>query len=196
MTKDDLLKDIAETGYNVGFGAKRHFATYDITQKIPSVIGFVSIAVGIFALFIEALTAKWLSASLIILGVLAICISVYDQRKEKYAEVGSRLTGLFNRLRTLYYNVKGATNSQLPAFAAELSAIQAELGEIAICDQILGSNWYAHYKFFWEHQIEWVDEQKKFRFWRDKVPLTATAACLLTLLACIGLAIRLWQCRP
>jgi hypothetical protein len=196
MTKDDLLKDIAETGYNVGFGAKRHFATYDITQKVPSVVGFVSIAVGILALFIDALTAKWLSASLIILGVLAICISVYDQRKEKYAEVGSKLTSLFNRLRTLYYNVKAATNSQLPALAAELSTIQTELADIAICDQILGSNWYAHYKFFWEHQIEWVDEQKKFRFWRDKIPLTATIAGLLMLFASIALVVRLWHCRP
>jgi hypothetical protein len=196
MTKDDLLKDIAETGYNVGFGAKRHFATYDITQKVPSVIGFVSIAIGIFGLFIESLTAKWLSASLIVLGVLAICISVYDQRKEKYAEVGSKLTSLFNRLRTLYYNVKSATNSQLPALAAELTAIQTEVGELAMCDQILGSNWFAHYKFFWEHQIEWVDEQKKFRFWRDKIPLTATAAGLVVLVASIYVAIRLWHCRP
>jgi hypothetical protein len=195
MTKDDLLNDIAETGYNVGFGAKRHFATYDITQKVPSVIGFVSIAIGIFALFIEALTAKWLSASLIVLGVLAICISVYDQRKEKYAEVGSRLTSLFNRLRTLYYNVKSATNSQLPAFAAELSAIQIELGELAMCDQILGSNWYAHYKFFWEHQIEWVDEQKKFRFWRDKIPLTASVSGVGAILALIILVLRSIFCR-
>lgn len=196
MTKDDLLKDIAETGYNVGFGAKRHFATYDITQKVPSVVGFVSIAIGILALFNEALTAKWLSASLIILGVLAICISVYDQRKEKYAEVGSKLTSVFNRLRTLYYSVKGATNSQLPAFTAELISIQTELADIAICDQILGSNWYAHYKFFWEHQIDWIDEQKKFRFWRDKIPLTATAAGLLMLFTFVALAIRLWHCRP
>ncbi len=49
MTKDDLLKDIAETGYNVGFGAKRHFATYNITQKIPSVIGFVSLRLRAFS---------------------------------------------------------------------------------------------------------------------------------------------------
>ena len=32
MDKDDLLKHIAETGYNVGFGAKLHFATYDIVD--------------------------------------------------------------------------------------------------------------------------------------------------------------------
>ncbi|MEC6126925.1 MULTISPECIES: hypothetical protein [Acinetobacter] len=38
--------------------------------------------------------------------------------------------------------------------------------------QILFSNWYAHYKFFWEHQISWMDEQLKFRFIRDKIPLS------------------------
>lgn len=34
MRRDDLLKHIADTGYNVGFGAKKHFATYDITDKV------------------------------------------------------------------------------------------------------------------------------------------------------------------
>ena len=35
MDKNTLLKMIAETGYNVGFGAKKHFATYDIVEKAP-----------------------------------------------------------------------------------------------------------------------------------------------------------------
>src|SRR6267378_1259803 len=104
VTKGDLLKEIAETGYNVGFGAKKHFATYDITAKIPGLIGFISITVGIFALFIDALTAKSLSATLIVLGMMGICIGVYDRRKDRYAKVGSALTELFNRLKSLYHN--------------------------------------------------------------------------------------------
>ncbi len=39
---------------------------------------------------------------------------------------------------------------------------------VGLSKQILFSDWYAHYKFFWQHQIEWVDEQKKFNFFRDK----------------------------
>ena len=34
MNKDEFLKAVAETGYNVGFGAKKHFSTYDIVEGI------------------------------------------------------------------------------------------------------------------------------------------------------------------
>ena len=37
---------------------------------------------------------------------------------------------------------------------------------------IMFATWFAHYKFFWEQQIAWIDEQRKFGFFRDKVPLT------------------------
>ena len=42
----------------------------------------------------------------------------------------------------------------------------------ALAMQILFSDWYAHYKFFWQYQIDWVDEQKKFKLFRDKLPLS------------------------
>ena len=38
MDRDGLLRSIAETGYNVGFGAKKNFATHDIVQKAPGLI--------------------------------------------------------------------------------------------------------------------------------------------------------------
>ena len=52
--------------------------------------------------------------------------------------------------------------------------------------QILFSDWYAHYKFFWQHQIEWVDEQKKFDFFRDKVPLSLYVFIAALILMVIG----------
>jgi hypothetical protein len=46
-----------------------------------------------------------------------------------------------------------------------------------------------HYKFFWQHQIEWIDEQKQFTFWRDKVPLSLslTLAGVVAALIIVGL---------
>ena len=58
MDRAGLLKAIANTGYNVGFGAKKHFATFDLVEKVPGWIGFISSAVGIFALVWEPLSAK------------------------------------------------------------------------------------------------------------------------------------------
>src|ERR1035437_3257855 len=106
MTKQDLLKRIADTAYNVGFGAKKHFATYDITAKVPGFIGFVSTAVGVFGLVFDLLSTKTLSAAFIVLGIMGISITLYDHKKEKYAEAGTKLTQIFNRLKALYFNVK------------------------------------------------------------------------------------------
>ena len=43
MRQEDLLNQIAETAYNVGFGAKKHFATYDMIEKLPGIINFIAI---------------------------------------------------------------------------------------------------------------------------------------------------------
>ena len=45
MDKDRLLRLIAEKGYDVLFGVKKTFATYDIVSKGPGWIGFLSLAV-------------------------------------------------------------------------------------------------------------------------------------------------------
>lgn len=172
MQKDDLLKNIAETAYNVGFGAKKHFATYDIVAKVPGLIGFSSTAVGIFALFLDFLSAKVLSAAFIVFGVAGLCISYYDHRKQGYADAGRELTQLFNRLKSLYYNAKDADSGDLSQLEDELKKIENEYYSTCISEQIMFSDWYAHYKFFWQHQIEWLNEQKHFGVFRDKVPLS------------------------
>ncbi len=53
MTQSEMLKLIARHGYNVGFGAK-NFATYDLICKASGWISFISLAVGVFALFISS----------------------------------------------------------------------------------------------------------------------------------------------
>lgn len=172
MNKDNLLKHIAETGYNVGYGAKKHFATYDIVEKTPGYISFFSMAFGIYALAFDGLSTKFLSASFIVLGVIGLYISFYDSKKLKYEESGKKLTKLFNKLKVLYYKVKTLESEDLSIVETELKEIENDYYESGISKQILLSDWYAHYKFFWQHQIDWIDEQKNFSFFRDKVPLS------------------------
>jgi hypothetical protein len=191
MNKPDLLKHIADTAYNVGFGAKKHFATYDMTAKIPGLIGFISTGVGVFGLVFDSLSTKSLSATFIVLGIMGICITIYDHKKEKYAEAGNKLTQIFNRLKSLYFDVKAAQDTDLLKFENELESIEAEYSKIGISDQMLFSGWFAHYKFFWEHQIEWIDEQKHFRLFRDKLPLSFTASIAALIIAII--VIVLWH---
>ncbi|MDD2933579.1 MAG: SLATT domain-containing protein [Methylotenera sp.] len=171
MNKDDLLKHIAETAYNVGFGAKKHFATFDIVAKAPGLISFISLAFGIYALVIDSLNTKLISATLIIIGVIGLYISFYDSKKNDYAENGRELTDLFNELKRLYGSVKGSSSPTVEHLT-KLEEIERKYTQVSSSQQILFGNWYAHYKFFWEQQIEWIDEQKKFSFWRDKIPLS------------------------
>lgn len=175
MNREGLLRSIAETAYNVGFGAKKNFATHDIVQKVPGLISFASIVVGIYALIYDPLNSKWIAATLVVLGIVGLYITQYDSQKEAYSREGERLTKLFYRLRDLYREVQSmADGDDLSTQRAGLDAIQQDFFSTGETKQILFSDWYAHYKFFWQHQIEWVDEQKHFRFWRDKLPLSFT----------------------
>lgn len=172
MKKDQLLKSIADTGYNVGFGGRKHWATYDIVDKVPGFIGFASTAFGIYSLIYDKLSEKNLSAAFIVIGIVALYITFYEPNKAKYVESANKLTTLYNSLRDLYRTVQSHPNDAVDAYTDQLHAIEKEYYATTINKQILFSDWYAHYKFFWQYQIDWVDEQKKFKFFRDKLPLT------------------------
>jgi len=183
MDRDALLRTIAETGYNVGFGAKKHFATFDIVDKAPGLIGFVSLAIGIFSLVFEQLSAKLPSACLAVAGVCALYIAFYDHKKGDYERVGKDLTRLFNELRDLYRSVQGGAD--IVASQVALKDIENSYYSLSISNQALFSDWYAHYKFFAQQQIDWLHEQKKFT-WRDRFPLS------LLLVAGLGLIVFTW----
>lgn len=181
MQKEALLKLIAETAYNAGYGAKKHFATYDIIEKLPGWVAFISGAAAILALFVPALEAKWVSATFILISIGTGNILLYDRDKAKYAEIGTALTGRFHELRVLYHEVKTQPpGADLPHHAKRHADIQAEVLKTNFAKQIFLSDWYAHYKFFWQQQTGWLDEQLKFTLLRDKLPLTFTAAVIST----------------
>jgi hypothetical protein len=190
MKKEDLLKQIADAAYNVGFGAKKHFATYDVVEKAPGIIAFSSMGVGIFGLIIDILSAKFLSAAFLVLGIAGFYIERYNVDKDNYAEKGTDLTQLFNELKTLYYRVKASDADDLSQNEEELKRILDYYYKSCLHKQILFSDWYAHYKFFWQHQIDWIDEEKHFKFWRDKVPLSLSIFFSALLLGSITLIVR------
>lgn len=171
MDQTGLLRCIAEAGYNVGFGAKKNFATFDIVEKGPGWIGFLSLAIGTFALVFEELSRKVPSAMLVVAGIIALYISFY--RSSEYDEAGRELTGIFKELRDLYWSVKSGAN--VDESHAELRRLEDRSHAVGLSKQILLSDWYAHYKFFTQQQIGWIDEQLHFT-WRDKFPVSARIA--------------------
>lgn len=182
MKKSDLLKIIAEKGYDVGFGAKKHFATYDIIEKTPGLIGFSSLAFGIFALAVKGLSTEITSATFIVLGVIGLYVILYDREKSSYDQSGVALTKTYNELKSLYFRIKSLEeDADFSDFQRELSGIEDRYYSSCISKQILFSNWYAHYKFFWEHQIDWVNEQLNFSLIRDKIPLSLWFTLLIVI---------------
>lgn len=173
MDKNTLLKHIAQTAYNVGFGAKKHFSTFDIIEKAPGWIGFISLFVAVCGLFIPPLTNNQVTAVLIIFGIASLYISMYLPEKPKYQQGGETLTRVFHALRTLHVEVKSANpTDDMAPYLARHEVLQADGLSVSMSKQVFLSEWYAHYKFFWQAQIDWVDEQLHFSLWRDKIPLT------------------------
>lgn len=193
MTKEDLLKQIAESAYNIGFGAKKSFATFDIVDKIPGILNFCVLAIGILALVIDELNIKIVSASLIIFGVIGIYISKYDDKKDEYAILGSEIKKLFNELKSLYHSVKAKSDdTNFDEDISKMKEIEDKFYLITIPKQILFSDWYAHYKFFWQWatHIKWLESKLKLTFWENKIPLSFLVFIGVVLLIFIGSFIR------
>ena len=193
MTKEDLLKQIAESAYNIGFGAKKSFATFDIVDKIPGILNFCVLAIGILALVIDELNIKIVSASLIIFGVIGIYISKYDDKKDEYATSGSKITEMFNELKSLYHLVKAKSDdTNFDEDISKMKEIEDKFYSITIPKQILFSDWYAHYKFFWQWatHIKWLESELKLTFWENKIPLSFLVFIGVVLLIFIGSFIR------
>ena len=189
--QQDLLKRIAQRGFEVGYAANLNFATHDIADKVPVVISFVSMAVGILALVAPVFQLTGVAVCLTLLGILTLYIEKYPAHE--YGERGKRTMDMLHKLEALYYEVKEKDP------AADFSRVERDFREIekefiaSTCPrQILFATWYAYFKFFAEKDYDWIDEQLHFRFWRDKVPATLKVLLVLALVAFVISAIVNW----
>lgn len=189
MNQDQLLRLIAEKGYDVLFGVKKTFATYDIVSKGPGWIGFFSLAVGVFALIYDPLSAKLPSAILVIAGIASLYISFY--RAEEYERSANSQLSIYNKLKSLYLSVQSGADPV--AAKAEYDTIDAHYYTTTMSKQIFLSGWYAHYKLFAEMQIDWLEEQIQFT-WKDKWPVSARITIVLVAVAAVA-GLILWFLR-
>ncbi|MBO1513514.1 SLATT domain-containing protein [Metabacillus bambusae] len=183
IDKNSILKQLAENGYNVGFGAKKHFATFDIIEKVPNAISLIVLLVGVGQLaYPNNHYNTGISTTLIMVSILALTISSFNSEKEKYEKAGIELTKLFNELRALYYHVKNSNHEDFQVEFQQMNDVLNRYYSLSMSKQIFTSDWYAHYKFFFQMQIEWINEQKKFSFWKDKIPKSFVIFLLFVIL--------------
>lgn len=187
MNKENLLKLIAESGYNLGYGAKKHFATFDLIEKMPGWLAFLAFVVGILGLFMPSFATNTVSAAMLVFGISGLYINGYNSEKQSYDDCGKKLTACYNKLRSLYYEVQSLPdNTDFSSYVHKHDQLYEGAFDTTVSKQIFLSDWYAHYKFFWQQQVEWMDEQKHFSLFRDKLPLSFTAAAVVVIL--LGLA--------
>lgn len=171
MDHSKLQKHIAETGYNVGYTAKLHFASFELIEKLPGLLSFISLAFGVYALAFAELSTKFASCTLLVLGMAGLYISLKNNDKSNFEQKGIVLTGLFNDLKHLMSDVSSGRKPDDQA-SEELKEIETRYNSSCASHHIMFATWFAHYKFFWEQQTQWIEEYRPFSFWRDKVPLT------------------------
>lgn len=182
--KKDLLKQIADKGYIISYAANLNFATYDIVTKAPGRIAFLTIVAGIMGLGWPELTARWLSVAILILGVANVYIRKFTSDINSYKNRGIKNTDQWNKLRNLYVKVKSMDDAaDFSNEVKEFTVIEQEFNDGAEPDQIVFSNWFAHFKLFCEKDVSWMDEQLNFGLWRDKIPQTAKVCFILLVIA-------------
>ena len=185
--KKKYLKRIAQMGYTIGYAANLNFATYDIVKKLPNRIAFLSIVVGVVGLSWPELTTNLVSTTMIVLGVAGVYIERFAPEIDSYGARGKATIGLFNKLCNLYYEVKTMDeNADFLSVDGRMTSIQQTFNDNSEPNQIAFSNWYAHYKFFCEKDVSWMDEQLHFSLWKDKIPQSAKVFLLLLLMAIIA----------
>jgi hypothetical protein len=182
MDNNNLKKHIAETGYNVGYTAKLHFASFEMIDKLPGTISFISLVFGVYALAFAELSTKFTSSTLLVFGIVGIYISLKNNNKQSFEDKGNALTDLFNELKHLMLEAKQQPNDT-DSISEKLKDIEKRYNKNCSSHHIMFATWFAHYKFFWEQQIGWIDEYRPFSFWRDKVPLTLWISSFALLIA-------------
>ena len=186
MTKETMLKLIAEKGYVVSYAAQLNFSTYDIVTSIPQKVTFASLAIAVIGLIWPNINNYWITIPLLLISIACIYTERYAKNIDRYGNRGKENTKQWNDLKILYNKVKDASDEE--GFEEEYKKLE-EIGNAfnnsSEYDQIVFANWLAHYKLFFEKDYHWMDEQLNFGFFKHKIPTSLIAAFVVAVILCI-----------
>lgn len=186
--RESLKKRSAHIGYSLGFGAKRHFATYDIVEKTPAYFGVFSFSVGIaFLIYKNDSLATFIGASSSVIGFALLYLNDYLNEKEKYINIGKQLNTLYGKVHAIYDKSLSCEEDEIPKLEKELTEINDEFQKISIHKQVFLSNEFAHFKLFFESQPKWFVDELELTFWRDKIPAIWRLYAVIILISIVAL---------
>lgn len=176
MNKQSLLHNIAQSAYDIGFGGKKHFITYDVHRILPRFISVATLVIGILQLSsfyksTNAISQEWISIILIVIGVISLVLDLLGDRKEEYEIAGKKLIGYFNELRRMYFEIDSLNDSaDFSIYEIRLNDICQNVNNISISKQAIATHIITHIGFFNVMQSNWVVTELKLT-WRDKFPI-------------------------
>tara|TARA_Y100001973_G_C5187924_1_gene329046 strand:+ start:1560 stop:2255 length:696 start_codon:yes stop_codon:yes gene_type:complete len=182
LNEQKIKTQIAREYYNVIYGAKLHFASFDLCEKLPTFISVISLTFGVLGLAFSEFNSQSLGAILLIIGIIGISLKPRELQKDEYKATGDKLNQVGKRLENLYCEIEEKDKDSVAKARAELSQLQKEHHDIGTMAPVLLSSWYAHYKLFSEHNSDWMCRELELGFF-DKVPLSLriTIICLILL---------------
>ncbi|MGG0052304.1 SLATT domain-containing protein [Bacillus atrophaeus] len=177
MDKRTIKKSIAQTAYNIGFGGKKHFLTYDIYRVFPRLISILTTIIGVFQLSIwyESINNEkgkdFFSISIIAIGIIGLVLDLISDNKEKYNLAGRELLDYFNELRDMYNLIDSeVTEEILQSTEQRRKEIVIEAKNISISNQAILTHWLTNISFFKSMQSHWIVKELDLKF-KDKYPL-------------------------
>ncbi|MGV0956988.1 SLATT domain-containing protein [Empedobacter falsenii] len=182
MNNDKLKNYIAKTAYNIGFGAKKNFASFDIVNNLNEYISILSMIIGVLALVFEIFNAKIISATLLIFGIIGLYINKFDKGVEEYEKYGVLYLKLYNQLHLLYNEVDASDDILRKEILEEVKHIEEEFYNNNISKQVYFSDLLAHFKFYYQFQTEWIVKELNLTFWKDKIPNSLKVIIILFLI--------------
>ncbi|WP_313384570.1 SLATT domain-containing protein [Chishuiella sp.] len=182
MNNDKLKNHIAKTAYNVGFGAKKNFASFDIVNNLNEYISILSMIIGVLALVFEIFNAKVISATLLIFGIIGLYINKFDKGVAEYEKYGVLYLKLYNQLHLLYNKVDASDDILRKEILEEVEHIDEEFYNNNISKQVYFSDFLAHFKFYYQFQTEWIVKELNLTFWKDKIPNSLKIIIILFLI--------------
>ncbi|PFF51384.1 SLATT domain-containing protein [Bacillus cereus] len=178
MDKETLLHNIARTAYNIGFGGKKHFVTYDIYRVFPRLISILVTIIGVYQLSIWYKSVDnegvkdFISISLIAVGIIGLVLDLLGDNKQEYNIVGKKMLRYFNELSDMYFEIK---NQQGPinnweSYEQRRREIIDDVDQCSLSNQAIFTHWWTHIAFFKTMQSNWVIKELKLGF-KDRYPI-------------------------
>lgn len=183
MTKEQLLFQIANTGYSTSYGRDKSYSTADLAGKTTWRVSIITLLIAMLGLLYPFINRIGLLAfGIISISIVAIYIRAYTDNR--YIDSAIELQSIERELQSLYFEVKASTDSDFTQFIERLNKLDNKQKKAAINTQILGSDWYAHLKMFWAKKInsKWFVDELGLKLFFDKLPFSFFLYCLVIII--------------